>query len=88
MAPEVNTDQTTRTIRRGDRLTVADSPEPLIASRDEFNSRVWAMTVPDFEMQGKPGAPRSPEQPYLILPDGTLIRHYEHGFSDEKYEAK
>ena len=77
-----------KSIKKGDRLTVPDSPEPLIASRDEYNSRVWAMTVHDYEMQNKPGSPRGKEEPYLILPDGSLMRHYEHGFSDQKYEPK
>jgi hypothetical protein len=76
------------TIKKGDKLIVPDSPEPLIASRDEYNNRVWAMTARDYEMQGKPGSPGAPEEPYLILPDRTLIRHYEHGFSDEKYAGK
>jgi hypothetical protein len=75
-------------IKKGDKLVVPDSPEPLIASRDEYNSRVWAMTAHDYEMQDKPGAPRGKEEPYLILPDRTLMRHYEHGFSDQKYDKK
>lgn len=77
-----------KSIKKGDRLTVPDSIEPLIASRDEYNSRVWAMTARDYEMQSKPGSPRGKEEPYLILPDGSLIRHYEHGFSDQKYDQK
>jgi len=75
-------------IKKGDKLAVPDSPEPMVASRDEYNSRVWAMTAHDYEMQNKPGAPRAKEEPYLILPDRTLMRHYEHGFSDQKYEGK
>jgi len=71
-------------IQKGDRLTVAGAPEPLVASRDEYNSRVYAMTVRDYEAQSAPGAPRGHEEPYLVLPDGGLIRDYQHGFPDEK----
>lgn len=75
-------------IKKGDQLVVPDSTEPMIASRDEYNSRVWAMTAADYAMQSKPGAPRANEEPYLILPDRTLMRHYEHGFSDQKYDGQ
>ncbi len=75
-------------IVRGDRVSVPDSPEPLIASRDEFNSRVFLMTEADFKLHETPGQHDVEEQPYLILPDRTLMRHYEHGFSDQKYEKK
>lgn len=75
-------------IKKGDQLVVPDSTEPMIASRDEYNSRVWAMTAADYAMQGKPGAARANEEPYLILPDRTLMRHYEHGFSDQKYDGQ
>ena len=42
-------------IQKGDRLTVAGAPEPLVASRDEYNSRVYAMTVRDSRRSPRRG---------------------------------
>jgi len=75
-------------IKKGDRVSVPDSPVPLVASRDEYNSRVFLMTEEDYAQHEKPGQQRGKEEPYLILPDRTLMRHYEHGFSDQRYEDK
>jgi hypothetical protein len=71
-------------IRKGDRLSIPDAPEPLVASRDEYNSRVYVMTTREYEAQSTPGGPRGHEEPYLVLPDRTLVRDYQHGFPDEK----
>ena len=71
-------------IHKGDRLDIPDAPEPLVASRDEYNSRVYVMTLREYEAQSKPGNVRGKEEPYLILPDRTLVRDYQHGFPDEK----
>jgi hypothetical protein len=73
-------------IKKGDRVSVPDSPVPLVASRDEYNSRVFLMTEEDYKLHEMPGEHRGKEEPYLILPDRTLMRHYEHGFSDAKYD--
>jgi len=69
-------------IKVGDRISVPDMAEPLVASRDEYNSRVYLMTAREYEIQSSPGGPRGREEPYLILPDGTLVRDYQHGFPD------
>ncbi len=53
-----------------------------MASRDEYDSRVYVMTLREFDVQSKPGGPRGKEEPYLILPDRTLVRDYQHGFPD------
>jgi hypothetical protein len=71
-------------IKKGDTLAIPDAPEPLVASRDEYNSRVYVMTAREYEMQSRPGGPRGKEEPYLVLPDRTLVRDYQHGFPDEK----
>jgi len=71
-------------IQKGEPLDIPDSSEPLVASRDEYNSRVYVMTRREYEAQSKPGGPRGKEEPYLILPDRTLVRDYQHGFPDEK----
>jgi hypothetical protein len=69
-------------IRKGDRLSLPEAPEPLVASRDEYNSRVWVMTEREYKLQNAPQGPRGKEEPYLILPDRTLVRDYQHGFPD------
>ncbi len=69
-------------IRKGDRLSLPEAPEPLVASRDEYNSRVWVMTEREYKLQNSPHGPRGKEEPYLILPDRTLVRDYQHGFPD------
>lgn len=71
-------------IQKGDPLNIPDATEPLVASRDEYNHRVYVMTRREYEAQSQPGGPRGKEEPYLILPDRTLIRDYQHGFPDEK----
>jgi len=74
-------------IKKGDRLSIPGEPEQMIASRDEYDRRVWAMTEADYAAQGKPGY-RAKEQPYLILPDRTLVRDFQHGFPDDKFDNK
>jgi len=70
-------------IKKGDRLSIPDAAEPLVASRDEYDSRVYVMTLREFDVQSQPGGARGKEEPYLILPDRTLVRDYQHGFPDE-----
>lgn len=71
-------------IMKGDKLSIPNAPEPLVASRDEYDRRVYVMTAREYELQSRPGGPRGKEEPYLILPDQTLVRDYQHGFPDEK----
>jgi len=70
-------------IKKGDRLFIPDAAEPLVASRDEYDSRVYVMTLREFDIQSKQGGARGKEEPYLILPDRTLVRDYQHGFPDQ-----
>jgi hypothetical protein len=72
-------------ITKGTPVTVADAKEPMVASRDEYHNRVWIMTEREYRMQTEnPQAPRGQEEPYLVLPDRSLIRDFQHGFPDEK----
>lgn len=75
-------------IKKGDRLAVPDATEPLVASRDEYDSRVWALTEQQYLAQNSPGTRAEKEQPYLVLPDRTLVRDFQHGFPDEKFDKK
>ena len=70
-------------IRKGDPISVPDAKEPLVASRDEYNQRVWVMTAKDYQDQASGRITRGKEEPYLILPDRTLIRDFQHGFPDD-----
>ncbi|MGD1073515.1 MAG: hypothetical protein ABSB15_25670 [Bryobacteraceae bacterium] len=70
-------------IKKGDPISVPDAPEPLVASRDEYNQRVWVMTLREFQEQESGRIKRGHEEPYLILPDRTLVRDFQHGFPDE-----
>lgn len=69
-------------IRKGDRLTISDSAEPMVASRDEYNQRVWVMSAREYELQNSGQIQRGKEQPYLVAPDRTLIRDHQHGFPE------
>lgn len=71
-------------IKKGDRLSIPGAAEPLVASRDEYDSRVYVMTLREFDVQSGKGGARGREEPYLVLPDRTLVRDYQHGFPDEK----
>ena len=71
-------------IRKGDHVQVDGAAEPMVASRDEYDSRVWVMTEREYRVHSKPQSPQGREEPYLILPDRTLIRDYQHGLPDYK----
>jgi hypothetical protein len=72
-------------IIKGTPVQVDGASEPMVASRDEYQNRIWVMTERDYRMQSaSPDAPRGKEEPYLVLPDKSLIRDYQHGFPDEK----
>ena len=70
-------------IRKGDPVSVPDSTEPHVASRDEYNHRVWVMTAQEYQEQAAGKQARGKEEPYLVAPDRTLIRDFQHGFPDE-----
>ena len=70
-------------IKKGDAVSVPDATEPLVASRDEYNQRVWVMTAHEYREQQSGRLVRGQEEPYLILPDRTLIRDFQHGFPDQ-----
>jgi hypothetical protein len=70
-------------IKKGDPISVPDATEPLVASRDEFNQRVWVMTLREYREQASGRLRRGKEEPYLIQPDRTLVRDFQHGFPDE-----
>ena len=74
-------------IKKGDILSIPNASEPLVASRDEYDRRVYVMSAREYELQSKPGGPRGNEEPYLILPDRTLVRDYQHGFPDAVAKA-
>jgi len=69
-------------IKKGDPVSVPDAPEPLVASRDEYNQRVWVMTAREYQDQLSGRLERGKEEPYLVAPDRTLIRDFQHGFPD------
>jgi hypothetical protein len=71
-------------IRKGDPLPINDATEPMVASRDEYRNRVWVMTAREYRLHSEPNSPRGEEQPYLILPDRTLVRDFQHGLPDYK----
>jgi hypothetical protein len=70
-------------IRKGDPVSIPDATEPLVASRDEYNQRVWVMTAREYQEQLSGKLERGQEEPYLILPDRTLTRDFQHGFPDQ-----
>jgi hypothetical protein len=71
-------------IRKGDPVSIPGATESMVASRDEYDRRVYVMTAREYALQNEPRGPRGKEEPYLILPDETLVRDYQHGFPDEK----
>ena len=71
-------------IRKGDLVEVSEAREPMVASRDEYDSRVWVMTEREYRSHSKPQSEQGREEPYLVLPDRTLIRDYQHGLPDYK----
>jgi len=76
--------QTMDKIRKGDRLSIKDATEPMVASRDEYRNRVWVMTEREYQLHIEPNSPAGDEEPYLVLPDGTLVRDFQHGLPDYK----
>jgi hypothetical protein len=71
-------------IKKGDSVAVPDASEPMVASRDEYLNRVWVMSARDYELYSAPTAPRGNEEPYLVFPDGSLMRDFQHGLPDYK----
>jgi hypothetical protein len=62
--------------RKGDRVPVPGTAEPLVAVRDSRDNRVW---VVNEQSGGDPGAEPIP---YLIFPDGSLVKEQQHGLPD------
>lgn len=62
--------------RAGDHVPVPDAAEPLVALRDSRNSRVWVVS------ERAAGDPSAEPVPYLIFPDGSLVKEQQHGLPD------
>ena len=72
-------------IQKGDPVNVDGASEAMVASRDEYDSRIWVMSARDYQLQAAtPDSRRGHEEPYLVLPDGSLMRDFQHGFPDSK----
>jgi hypothetical protein len=71
-------------IKKGDPVHISDATEPMVASRDEYRNRVWVMTAREYAAHSKPNSPSGKEEPYLVLPDRTLQRDFQHGLPDFK----
>jgi len=70
-------------IKKGDPLNIKDATEPMVASRDEYRNRVWVMTAREYQLHSTPNS-SGKEEPYLVLPDGSLQRDFQHGLPDFK----
>ncbi len=62
--------------KAGDHVPVADADEPLVALRDSQDSRVWVVS------ERAARDPAAEAVPYLIYPDGSLIKEQQHGLPD------
>jgi hypothetical protein len=62
--------------KAGDHVPVPDAAEPLVALRDSQNNRVWVVS------KRAAGDPAAEPVPYLIFPDGSLIKEQQHGLPD------
>lgn len=62
--------------KAGDHVPAADADEPLVAARDSQNNRVWVVS----ERAAKD--PSAEPVPYLIFPDGSLVKEQQHGLPD------
>jgi hypothetical protein len=62
--------------KAGERVPVPDAAEPLVAARDSRNNRVWVVS----EHAAK--NPSAEAVPYLIFPDGSLVKEQQHGLPD------
>lgn len=71
-------------IEKGAKVEVEGQTEPMVASRDEYDNRVWVMKEREYNLRSSASdAPPGQEEPYLVLPDGALIRDFQHGFPDD-----
>ncbi|HEX4274507.1 MAG TPA: hypothetical protein VHZ74_04090 [Bryobacteraceae bacterium] len=73
--PEIDRDPIVQ-YRTGERVPVAGATEPLVAARDSRDNRVWVVS--------EHGAthPAASPVPYLIFPDGSLVKEQQHGLPD------
>jgi hypothetical protein len=62
--------------KTGDRVFVPDATEPLVAVRDSTNNRVWLVS------ESAAQDPSATAVPYLIYPDGSLVKEQQHGLPD------
>jgi len=62
--------------RAGERVPAPDSTEPLVAARDSYSSRVWVVS------ERAAHDPSAEPVPYLIFPDGSLVKEQQHGLPD------
>jgi hypothetical protein len=69
---QLSADETVQ-YKAGQTVRVPDATEPLVAARDSYNNRVWVVSPKD---------PTAEAVPYLIFPDGSLVREQQHGLPD------
>jgi hypothetical protein len=62
--------------KAGDRVPVPDTTEPLVAVRESRNNRVWVVS------ERAANDPSAEPVPYLIFPDGSLVKEQQHGLPD------
>ena len=62
--------------KAGQRVPAPDATGPVVAVRDSRNSRVWVVS----EHAAKD--PSAEAVPYLIYPDGSLVKEQQHGLPD------
>jgi hypothetical protein len=62
--------------KAGDHVPAPDAAEPLVALRDSRNNRVWVVSERAAE------DPSAEPVPYLIFPDGSLVKEQQHGLPD------
>jgi hypothetical protein len=62
--------------KAGERVHAPDAKGPLVAVRDSQNNRVWVVS----EQASKDVA--AEPVPYLIFPDGSLVKEQQHGLPD------
>jgi hypothetical protein len=62
--------------RAGERVPAPDATEPLVAVRDSRDNRVWVVSERGAKY------PEAEPVPYLIFPDGSLVKEQQHGLPD------
>jgi len=62
--------------KTGDRVLAPGATEPMVAVRDSQNNRVWVVSARAAQ------DPSAEAVPYLIFPDGSLVKEQQHGLPD------